>query len=106
MLNGVGTAGKKVVTRVTPLDQSGSTRQWEHERVVDVLGLTDGGDRNEATARILSLYVIGSKSPDGNLEIAIRLHKLATRLRAGAQRHRPQFGLRNVAPALERSSAL
>jgi hypothetical protein len=51
MLNGVGTAGKKVVTRVTPLDQSGSTRQWEHKRVVDVLGLTDGGDRNEATAR-------------------------------------------------------
>jgi hypothetical protein len=45
------------------------------KRAIERLGLTDEGDRNEAAARILSLYMIGGRSPDEILELAIRLHR-------------------------------
>ena len=44
-------------------------------RVVDILGITDDGDRNEAAARILSLYTLGGRSFDEIVELAVRLHK-------------------------------
>lgn len=44
-------------------------------RVADILGITDPSDRNEAAARILSLYTIGGRSIDEIVEVAVRLHR-------------------------------
>ena len=44
-------------------------------RVVDILGITDAGDRNEAAARILQLYTLGGRSIDEIVELGVRLHR-------------------------------
>lgn len=45
------------------------------QRAVEILGITDEGDRNEAAARILSLYTLGGRSFEEIVEIAVRLHR-------------------------------
>ncbi|MEP9374980.1 hypothetical protein [Mesorhizobium sp. KR1-2] len=44
-------------------------------RVVGILDITDERERDEAAARILSLYTPGGRSFDEVVELAVRLHK-------------------------------
>ncbi|PSJ56278.1 hypothetical protein [Pseudaminobacter soli (ex Li et al. 2025)] len=50
-------------------------------RAVDILGITDEGDRNEAAARILALYTPGGRTFEEILEIVVRLHHQRSPLR-------------------------
>lgn len=45
------------------------------QRVVDILGITDPSDRNEAAARILSVFTLGGRTHDEIVDIAVRLHR-------------------------------
>ena len=45
------------------------------QRAINALAITAVEDRNETVARILSLHILGGRSPEEILDIAIRLHQ-------------------------------